>query len=170
MANTVAKKPARRSRRRSAQNTLILAAATALGLGYMPKAPGTFGTLFAIPLWFLLSHLSFWPSLILVVLAVLCSIVIADQAERIFGHHDEQRIVIDEVAGLLVTSVGVPFLWPEVLSAFVLFRLLDMTKPPPIGWLDRKVQGGLGVVLDDVAAGLVACLLLHLGRFFLRGF
>ena len=85
-------------------------------------------------------------------------------AERIYGAHDVQKIVIDETAGLLVTVIGVPFRWPEVVAAFIAFRVLDMTKPWPIRWLDRNVRGGFGVVLDDLVAGAVACGALHGAR------
>jgi len=135
-----------------------------LGLGYLPKAPGTWGTLLAIPIWWALRSLSTRDFGVAVLAFCFVAVVIAELAERIYRRHDVQKIVIDEVAGLLVTAIGVPFRFQEVAVAFVLFRILDMTKPPPIRSLDRGVKGGLGVVLDDVAAGIVACGLLHLGR------
>jgi len=149
--------------------TTVLALSSALGLGYLPKAPGTWGTLAAIPIWWALRGLATLPFAIVVLAVCFVSVLVAEAAERIYGKHDVQKIVIDEVAGLLVTAIGVPFRWPEVIAAFVLFRLLDMTKPGPIRTLDERVPGGLGVVLDDVGAGLVACALLHLARLIYGG-
>ena len=93
----------------------------------------------------------------------------AGRAEALYGSHDVQHIVIDEVAGLLVTAIGVPWRWQQVLTAFVLFRLLDSLKPPPIRWFDRHVEGGFGVVIDDIVAGVVGCALLHLAHKVLGG-
>jgi phosphatidylglycerophosphatase A len=147
----------------------ILTLSSAFGLGYAPKAPGTFGTLAALPLWWLLANLSL-PVFVLAVVAItLFSIWVAHHAEAIYGGHDVQHIVIDEVAGMLVTVIGVPFAWPQVVAAFVVFRLLDALKPPPIRWFDDHVEGGLGVVIDDVVAGVVGCLILHLTRWLLGG-
>jgi phosphatidylglycerophosphatase A len=143
---------------------LILALSSALGLGYLPAAPGTWGTLAAIPIWYGLSGLSTWAFALATAALVAASCAIADAAEKIYGAHDAQRIVIDEVAGLLTAAIGVPFAWPEVVAAFVAFRLLDMTKPGPIGWIDRHVHGGVGVVLDDVAAGALTAGALHVAR------
>ncbi|MBI5511888.1 MAG: phosphatidylglycerophosphatase A [Deltaproteobacteria bacterium] len=143
---------------------LVLSLSSAFGLGYLPLAPGTWGTLAAIPLWWALSSLAWLPFAAVAAIFTGAAIGVAHLAEGIYGEHDVQRIVIDEVAGLLVAAIGVPFRWPEILAAFVLFRVLDMTKPPPIRAIDRGVGGALGVVLDDVAAGAVACALMHLGR------
>ena len=85
----------------------------------------------------------------------------ASRAETLLGTHDARTIVIDEVAGMLVTAIGVPFRWPEIVAAFVVFRVLDIIKPWPIRWVDARMGGGLGVVLDDVLAGALGCVLLH---------
>ena len=148
---------------------IVLALSSALGLGYLPKAPGTWGTLLAIPIWWALRSLSTLHFAVVALAFCFVSVVISELAERIYGKHDVQKIVIDEVAGLLVTAIGVPCRWQQVLAAFLLFRLFDMTKPGPIRTLDQRVSGGLGVVLDDVAAGLLACGLLHATRFAFGG-
>ncbi len=148
---------------------VVLLLSSALGLGYLPRAPGTWGTLAALPIWWLIADLPWWQAGLITVGVAGGAIWVADAAERLYGAHDVQRIVIDEVAGMLVTAFLVPFRWPEVLVAFVLFRLFDMTKPPPIRQLDQKVQGGFGVVLDDLAAGVLASLLLHGARWLLGG-
>lgn len=140
----------------------VLALSSAFGLGYLPKAPGTFGTLAALPVWWLLRDVS-WPVFALVALGVFAFATwVSSWAERIYGGHDTQHIVIDEVAGMLVTVVGIPFTPINLVLAFIVFRLLDMTKPWPIRWFDDNVQGGFGVVVDDVVAGLFGCGILHL--------
>jgi phosphatidylglycerophosphatase A len=98
---------------------------------------------------------------------IVFAIFIAQAYEVMHGEHDPSRIVIDEVAGFLVAMTWVPFTWLYVLAAFALFRLLDIWKPGPIGVLDRRIKGGLGTVIDDVAAGLVVNVALQfwLGRF-----
>lgn len=143
------------------QRRFILTLSSFFGLGYLRPAPGTWGTLGAIPLWWLLADLS-WPMFSAAVLALTgVSVVICQQAEAIYGHHDVSEIVLDEVVGMLIAAVAVPFRWPQVLAAFILFRLFDIWKPFPIRWIDREVKGGLGVVLDDVLAGLFALAVLH---------
>jgi len=148
---------------------LILGAASWFGLGYLPKMPGTWGTLGAIPLWWAMSGLD-WPRFLIVTVSfITVAIWISNEAEKIYGKHDVQHIVIDEVAGLLVAGFLVPFAWPEVVTTFLLFRLFDMTKPGPIRWLDRHIGGGVGVVIDDVVAGVAACLVMHAGRWLVGG-
>ncbi len=152
-----------------ARDRAVLALTSWFGTGYLPKMPGTWGTLGSIPLWWAMSHLPFWVNLAATVVFAGVAVWLSGLAEKIYGAHDGQKIVIDEAAGLLVTVIGVPFAWPQVLAAFILFRVLDMTKPWPIGWVDREIGGGLGVVLDDLLAGAVACGLLHGARLILGG-
>lgn len=145
---------------------LIDLCASVFGLGYLPWAPGTWGTLAALPLyWYVMAAWSLPAYIALSLLVTGVGIALAAAAERAHGAHDAQYIVIDEVAGMLWTMVAVPKgpLW--LLAGFVLFRILDATKPGPIGWLDRQVGGGLGVVMDDVLAGLCGCALLHAASF-----
>jgi phosphatidylglycerophosphatase A len=143
----------------------VLAGSSALGLGYLPVAPGTWGTFAALPIWWALAEAVTWPAFAaLTAAAVVAAVWISGRAEAIYGAHDVGHIVIDEVVGLLCTVIGVPFRWPEVIAAFVLFRLLDAFKPWPIRIFDERVGGGFGVVIDDVIAGLVGCGLLHAAR------
>jgi phosphatidylglycerophosphatase A len=135
---------------------VILTLSSWFGLGYVPKAPGTFGTLGALPLWWGLQFLPIWAQLLVVALFALFAIWIASLAETIYGSHDVQHIVIDEVAGMLVTVIAMPVQWLSVPLAFVAFRLFDALKPPPIAWLDCRVGGGVGVVVDDLVAGVMA--------------
>lgn len=137
------------------------ALATAGGAGYSPIAPGTCGTLVAVPLAWLAGDLALWAFVVLTAGITAVGIVAADLADRTWGTHDSGRIVIDEVAGYFVTLSFVDYtLWSSLLLGFVLFRAFDILKPPPVRWVDEKTPGGAGVVLDDVAAGLYAGLAL----------
>jgi phosphatidylglycerophosphatase A len=134
------------------------------GLGYMPFAPGTWGTLGALPLWWLWRD---WPwqwQLCFAGSLTLVAIWLADIADGVHAQHDSGHIVIDEVCGLLFTVVAVPFRTELVVGAFLLFRALDIWKPGPVRRIDRSLGGGAGVVLDDVLAGVLGCALLHAGR------
>lgn len=133
---------------------LILAAATWGGVGYLPSMPGTWGSLAALPLWWLLTNLGAWGyGLALVTLAAV-SIPITGWAQEFLGH-DHPAIVLDEVVGLLVALAWVPFTWLWVLIGFVLFRLFDIWKPFPVKYCEG-LPGGWGVTLDDLVAGLLA--------------
>jgi phosphatidylglycerophosphatase A len=130
------------------------------GSGLAPKAPGTFGSLAAIPLYLLLAPLNHWLYLGIVVLAFVLGIYLCDKASRDLGVHDHGGIVWDEFVGLWLALWLVPVSWEWVLAGFVLFRFFDIVKPFPIKWLDQKVGGGFGIMIDDVIAGLYAWLLL----------
>jgi phosphatidylglycerophosphatase A len=147
--------------------TLVEWLATWFGLGRMPFSPGTFGTFGAIPLVLGLVLLGPLPYMIGTIVFIIAAVFIAHLYEVWHHEHDPQSIVIDEVAGFLVSMTWVPLTWQYLLAAFLLFRFLDILKPGPIGYLDRHVEGGLGTVIDDVAAGLVVNVLLQLwlGRF-----
>lgn len=132
------------------------------GLGFAPKASGTFGTLGAIPFFLVLARLPFGLYLLTVLSFTLLACSISGKAEVIFGEKDSGKIVIDEVAGYLITMAGVPVTLSAVLWGFLFFRLFDVVKPQPARWLDRNLKNGYGVVLDDVAAGLYACAATHL--------
>ena len=137
-------------------NTVAKALATALGAGYSPVAPGTCGTAVAIPLAWALASLPLWQFAIVVAAVTGIAIWAADRADRAWGTHDSGRIVIDEVAGYLVTVALIDRTdWRALLVGFVVFRALDIIKPPPVRWLDENLPGGWGVVLDDVAAGVL---------------
>lgn len=123
--------------------------------GYAPVAPGTFGTLGAIPLYWALTWLTF-PAYLGVTLALtLVSMAAAQRAGRYWKVADASPIVIDEVVGYLVTMAFVPFSWPAAIAGFFLFRLFDVLKPWPASAFDR-VKNGFGVTMDDVAAGVFA--------------
>ena len=131
--------------------------------GYAPWAAGTFGTAGAIPLFYLLSALS-WPLYVLTVVAlIVLAIYAAGHAGAYWGVVDASPFVIDEVAGYLVTMALVPWSWQAAAAGFVLFRIFDIVKPWPASYFDG-VKSGFGVIMDDVAAGVYAWIALALLR------
>jgi phosphatidylglycerophosphatase A len=130
--------------------------ATSFGAGFVPRAPGHSGTLTAVPLAWALAK---GGDVVFIAGLVAVSLVgwwAAEMFGRYTGREDDQRIVIDEVAGYLMTLVLVPRSGVNLVLAFLLFRLFDVTKPPPVRQLDRHIGGGLGVMVDDLAAGVYA--------------
>lgn len=146
---------------------LLMAGATGLGTGYSPAAPGTVGTLLGVALFFLIAPppgMACWGSyLAATLLFVLFAIETSTAAESVFRQADDQRIVIDEVAGYLVTMMWVPRTWELALTGFVLFRFFDIFKFGPIR-RSQSLRNGWGVVADDVLAGIAACLCIHILR------
>ena len=142
--------------------------ALGFGSGLAAKAPGTFGTIAAIPLYLLMMNLSLPWYLGLTLLSVIAGFYICDKASKDMGVHDHGAIVWDEVAGLLITLIAAPAGWLWLAVGFGLFRFFDILKPWPIKWLDAKVHGGFGIMIDDVLAGVFACLCLH-GLVYLAG-
>lgn len=135
---------------------------TGLGIGYIPFASGTFGTLWGVLLFYLGRDFPWQVMAGATLLFILFSVYCAQQAEEALGGHDSSRIVIDEVAGYLVAVIAIPFSWRTMLLAFLLFRLFDIAKPYPIRHIDRRWGGGWGVVMDDVLAGVFSNLSLRL--------
>ena len=140
--------------------TLLLA--FGFGSGLSPKAPGTIGTLAAIPLWWLLAQLPLSSYLIIVFFSAIIGIYICGAAAKTLGVHDHGGIVWDEFVGFWIAMWALPAQWPWIIAGFVVFRVFDILKPWPISWCDRRVHGGLGIMLDDIVAGLFSCALLHL--------
>jgi phosphatidylglycerophosphatase A len=137
--------------------------AVGLGTGLLPAAPGTWGTLLAIPLVWGLSNLPPGAYVLAVAAIGVFGIWICGRAARALNVHDHPSIVADEIVGYLVAMTAVPVTWVTVGAGFVLFRAFDIAKPWPIGVLDRRVHGGVGIVMDDVAAGAYAGICMHLG-------
>jgi phosphatidylglycerophosphatase A len=140
----------------------VLFLAFGFGSGLAKKAPGTLGTLAAIPVYWLFMQAGVVVYSALTLAVIIAGVWICDQAAKKLGEHDFGGIVWDEIAGYLITMALVPMSWQTMLAGFVLFRWLDIVKPWPIKWADRRVQGGLGIMLDDVLAGVIAGLLLLL--------
>lgn len=138
------------------------ALALGFGSGLAPRAPGTFGTLAAIPVYLLCATLP--PAFYLLVLAAAfaAGVYLCGRTARALGVHDHPGIVWDEVVGYLATMAFAPSGWAWIALGFVCFRVFDIWKPWPIRALDRHVHGGLGIMLDDLAAGIAAALTLLL--------
>ncbi len=137
--------------------------ACGFGSGLTPKAQGTFGSLAALLPWYLLRDLSVPAWLGVIVLAFAIGVWACDVAGRILGVADHRSLVWDEFVGqwiALLPALLAP--WWAVFAGFVFFRLFDVWKPWPIGWFDRRVKGGFGVMLDDAIAGLFAAIVLFL--------
>ena len=132
------------------------------GSGLSPRAPGTLGTLVAVPIYCAIAYWNLaWYS-VFVVIAALLGIWICGAASRELQVHDHPGIVWDEFVGYWITMWAVPVDWVWMLAGFVTFRVFDIAKPWPISQLDRKVQGGFGIMVDDILAGVFACAVLHL--------
>lgn len=142
----------------------VLLLAHGLGSGLAPKAPGTFGTLAALLPWLFLAQLALPLYLAVVFVAGAVGIWLCGEAARRMQRDDPGSIVWDEWVGLWIALAGLPLTWEWALAGFVLFRLFDILKPWPVGWLDRRFHGGLGIMLDDMAAGLMAAACLQLAR------
>ncbi len=140
----------------------MLALATWGGVGFLPGAPGTWGTLAALPLWWGLSRLGPWGYGLGTAAVLLLALKVAGPAQDYLGRADHPGIVIDEVAGLLITLAGCSATWQHAALGLVIFRTLDILKPPPIRWFCAGESGGLEVVVDDVVAGVLARLVLEL--------
>lgn len=123
------------------------------GSGLLPKAPGTYGTLVGIPLYLLIQPLSWVFQALFVTLAFVAGLWICQRASDDLGVHDHSGIVWDEIVGFLAAMVFAPPGWVWIVIGFLLFRVFDILKPWPIDWVDRRVEGGLGIMLDDLIAG-----------------
>lgn len=132
--------------------------ATGLGSGLSPIIPGTMGSLAAIPFWLLMYWLlPVWLCWFIILFGFVVGIVICQRTSDDMQVHDHGSIVWDEFIGMWMTLMVIPLVsWQWVLIAFVLFRFFDMLKPCPIGWFDRQVGGGLGIMLDDIIAAIFA--------------
>jgi phosphatidylglycerophosphatase A len=141
--------------------------ALGFGSGLIPKAPGTFGSMAALPLIFVCSLLSLSIYFTMTVIACVLGIYICGKTAEDMQVHDHGAIVWDEIAGMLCVFIAIPFSWDTALLGFILFRWLDIQKPLLIGWIDKRFTDGLGIMLDDIVAGLIACGLLHLYIYFI---
>jgi phosphatidylglycerophosphatase A len=131
------------------------------GSGLSPKAPGTMGTLASLPLVALLMQASLWAYLCSIVMLSIVGIYLCGESARRLNAHDHPGIVWDEFVGMAITMIAVPLTWTNLLMGFLLFRGFDIFKPWPIREADHRLAGGLGIMLDDVVAGIFACILLH---------
>jgi phosphatidylglycerophosphatase A len=140
----------------------ILFLAFGFGSGLAKKAPGTLGTLAAVPVYWAFAQTGIIAYSLLTVAVMISGIWICGLAAKKLGEHDFGGIVWDEIAGYLITMWLVPFSWQAMVVGFLLFRVFDVIKPWPIKWVDQRVEGGFGIMLDDVLAGVFAGFLLLL--------
>lgn len=136
--------------------------ALGFGSGLAPVAPGTFGTLAAVPLYLLLQPLPLMYYLAVLIVTFLLGIWLCDVTARQLGVHDHPGIVWDEFVGYWITMLMAPAGWLWIAVGFVLFRCFDILKPWPIRWIDKRVGGGFGIMLDDVLAGIYGLVVLQL--------
>jgi phosphatidylglycerophosphatase A len=140
----------------------VMFLATGCFVGYIPFAPGTFGTGLGIPLSFFLSKIDLSFAILFTVVLILFAVWITGQAEKIIEQKDPGAIVIDEIVGFVITLIGLPFNLLTVIAGFLVFRGLDIFKPYPIRFFEKKLSGGTGVVMDDVVAGIFSNLILRI--------
>ena len=145
----------------------IIFLATGGWIGFSPVAPGTFGSLAALPLCLLISSMRIGPALIVVVALIMVSTWIAHAAEKIEAQKDPSQVVLDEICGMAIALFALPFTPFFIIGGFALFRLFDILKPFPIHWVDKKVPGGLGIMLDDIVAGIFANGVMRVGIYLL---
>ncbi|MEI5640840.1 MULTISPECIES: phosphatidylglycerophosphatase A family protein [unclassified Pseudoalteromonas] len=128
--------------------------ALGFGLGLAKKAPGTVGTIGALPFIFLTYGMPIWFQGIVAIIMTLFGIWVCGKTADDVNVHDHPAIVWDEVAGFYITMIGAALSWQALLVGFILFRFFDILKPGPIRFLDKRLHGGSGIMLDDVLAGL----------------
>ena len=136
--------------------------ATGFYVGNIPLAPGTLGSLLGLPLCYFLSGIKLQIAVVLALLFIFFAVGIAHVAEKILKRKDPGCIVIDEIAGMVVVFIGLPFTLIHVVLGFIIFRILDILKPFPIKILDKRISGGIGVVADDIVAGILTNFLLRI--------
>ena len=140
----------------------ILCLATGCFMGNVPLMPGTIGSLWGLPCAFFLSQIDLWIAILLTVALILIAVWVAHESEKIFKKKDPGCIVIDEISGMVVTLLGHSYDLFTVSAGFILFRMIDILKPFPIRRIETALPGGFGVVLDDIAAGFISNVVLHL--------
>ena len=140
----------------------VVFVALGFGSGLSPWAPGTAGTVIAVPLYLLISSLQSSYYLAITALVSLFGIWFCSYTSKKLNVHDHPAIVIDEIAGYFITMIMAPEGWLWVLIGFILFRFFDILKPWPISWIDKNVRGGFGIMFDDIVAGIAALIILQL--------
>lgn len=135
--------------------------ALGFGTGLAPRAPGTFGTLAAIPFFIFMQPLPLWQYLSILVVTTFAGFYLCGYAGRYLGVSDHGAIVWDEMVGYWVTMLLAPVGWLWMLYGFLLFRFFDILKPWPINWVDKNIKGGFGVMVDDLIAAVMALAVLQ---------
>lgn len=136
--------------------------ALGFGSGLAPKAPGTVGSFAAIPFCIILLYAPVYLQILIILLSFIVGVIVCNQTEKDMGEHDNSAIVIDEFVGMFISVIAFPQIWYIVFIAYVFFRIFDVLKPYPISYLDKKIAGGIGIMLDDVLAGIYALICSHI--------
>jgi len=137
-------------------NQLIIALATGFYVGLLPRAPGTWGSLAAFIPWFFLKDMALPAYLMVLAILFVIGFFVSGSAEKILDRPDAGPIVIDEILGMFITLTLVPPHPAAWILGFILFRIFDIFKPFPVSWFDQRIHGGIGIMMDDVVAGLYA--------------
>lgn len=136
------------------------------GSGLAPKMPGTIGTLVGIPIYILMHNINLNLYITITLILTIFGFWVCDYSAKDLGIHDYPGIVWDEIVGYLWTMAAIPFTWYWVILGFIAFRFFDILKPWPIGWFDRHVKGGVGIMVDDLLAALYAWIFLQIVLYF----
>ncbi len=139
---------------------IVKIAGSGLGLGYLPVAPGTWGSLGGILLWWLTLPMGRWLQALLLIVLLIPAVLVCGACERRAGGDDPSFVVLDEILGMYLALLFIPPGWPWIVAAFLLFRLLDITKPWPVNLMERHYSGGTAIMLDDLAAGAITAMIL----------
>lgn len=129
---------------------------TWFGVGLIPWAPGTFGSLGAVPLVIVFAYFGAIYLNLFLILIIPFAVWASGISQELLEKYDPSEVVIDEVVGLFMALFFIPPSWMSIILGFFLFRIFDILKPFPIGMIDRRVKGGIGIVLDDILAGIYA--------------
>jgi len=142
--------------------------ASGFGLGLMPLTPGSFATLGGLAIYFCIWHLPWWGYLIVLCLVTWLAIDLSDRLSKAYKLHDPTVVCLDEFAGMLLTLFLVPTHWYFIIAGFLLFRLFDIWKPWLVGIIDKKMDSGFGMVLDDLVAAVFAWIILQVINYLLN--
>lgn len=143
-------------------NHLIMIIATGFYSGKLPKAPGTWGSLFAFIPWFFIKDLPITTYLIILLATFVIGFLVAGTAEKLMDKPDAGPIVIDEILGMFITLLLCPAHPVAWILGFIFFRIFDIAKPFPVSWFDQRIHGGIGIMMDDVIAGIYGLICLQL--------
>lgn len=139
------------------------------GSGLSPVAPGTMGTLVAVPVYLALQNLPIVSYLMVVIVLTVLGVYLCQRTALDLNVHDHPGIVWDEIVGYLVTMIAAPAGWIWMLTGFILFRFFDIVKPWPISWIDANIAGGFGIMLDDLVAAIFALMILQIAALYFIG-
>ncbi|NPA25842.1 MAG: phosphatidylglycerophosphatase A [Deltaproteobacteria bacterium] len=148
--------------KKTTRDDWIIFLAGGCGLGGLPRAPGTWGSLGALPLWLIFSAFGVGGYLLILMVLTIIAVRLADAAGKLLGVEDSPVIVIDEIVGLLLALTGVPLGLGNAVAAFLIFRFFDICKPFPANWCDANLDGGVGVVADDLVAGAMTWVVMRI--------